>query len=49
MRVMIGTAFGISGVFASIIAGYVIQTAGWGMHYGILVPCSWWALSRFES
>jgi hypothetical protein len=24
-------------VFASIIAGYVIQTAGWGMHYGILV------------
>lgn len=36
MGVMIGTALGVSGIFAAIVAGYTIDAFGWGAHYALM-------------
>lgn len=37
MGVMIGTALGVSGIFAATCAGAIIDNFGWGAHYGFMV------------
>ncbi|GAA2183111.1 MFS transporter [Brooklawnia cerclae] len=37
MGVMIGSALGISGIFAATVAGMVIDNLGWGAHYIVMV------------